>query len=167
MRALPLGHSRLVIQDPNTSGSTSASEHQIAAQLDSTWARGVARLPCRRNRQQRAWWGGSAARLAHLGRGLVRDVQQDVRVATAAHLGLDGARHHVARRQLQPLVVARHEALAACGRGSTARVTPGLVAAPHGGAREPAGWTCLPPDGPNQLTQPGIGGKSITLIRKP
>jgi hypothetical protein len=42
----------------------------------------------------------------------VADVEPHVRLAAALHLAVDGARHHVARRQLGAAVVARHEARA-------------------------------------------------------
>ncbi len=43
----------------------------------------------------------------------VRDVEHDAVVAGALELGVDRARHDVARREIRHLVVARHEGVAA------------------------------------------------------
>ena len=48
-------------------------------------------------------------------RGMMADVEMDVIEAVALDLGVDRARHDVARGQLQPRVIIRHEALAGVG----------------------------------------------------
>ena len=42
----------------------------------------------------------------------MRDIEQDVAEPQPLHFGVDGACHHVARRQLEPVVIAVHEARA-------------------------------------------------------